>query len=131
MVKGDYKCLNTDMLYKLPSIESKHAQITNTLSNLDDSYYDDAPDFSAYYAKRRELYANHGLYVVELSENICHEFEISHTSWAGGFNPAQSIRDCLLHIRRSKAKAVIGGRERRSRRVAELKRKATTDVSQD
>ncbi|WP_036966747.1 hypothetical protein [Providencia alcalifaciens] len=105
LVKGDYKYLDADMLYRLYSIDSKCAQVIRELSNLDDSYFDDAPDFSGYYAKRQELYAKHGLYVIELSENICRKFRIKHVSWERGFNPAVSIRKRLVKIRAYKSRA--------------------------
>lgn len=122
-VKGDYKNLNTDRLYRLHSIESKHAQVRNELANLDDSYFEDGPEFSGYYGKRQELYAKHGLYVVELSEDICREFGISHTSWKGGFNPSASIRARLLQMRASKSAATLRRMESRSRRIADRHRR--------
>ncbi|WP_099319839.1 hypothetical protein [Erwinia amylovora] len=119
MVKGDYKNLDTDMLYRLHSINSKRAQVRSELSNLDDSFYDDPPEFSAYYSKRQELYAKHGLYVIELSEDICQKFNINHVSWDEGFNPAQSIRTRLTQIRASKSRATLRSMERYAKRVTE------------
>ncbi|MCW2105187.1 UNVERIFIED_ORG: hypothetical protein M2402_002350 [Rahnella aquatilis] len=122
-VKGDYKYLDTDMLYRLHSIDSKREQVISELSNLDDSYFDDAPDCTGYYAKRQELYAKHGLYVIELSENICRKFKIKHVSWEGGFNPAVSIRERLVQIRASKSRASLRRMEMVAKRVAEKQRK--------
>ena len=122
-VKGDYKYLDADMLYRLHSIDSKRAQVISELSNLDDSYFDDAPDCTGYYAKRQELYAKHGLYVSELSENICRKFRIKHVSWEGGFNPAASIRERLVQIRASKSRANLRRMEMKAERVAEKQRK--------
>lgn len=122
-VKGDYKYLDADMLYRLHSIDSKRAQVISELSNLDDSYFDDAPDCTGYYAKRQELYAKHGLYVIELSENICRKFRIKHVSWEGGFNPAASIRERLVQIRASKSRANLRRMEMKAERVAEKQRK--------
>lgn len=122
-VKGDYKYLDTDMLYRLYSIDSKCAQVISELSNLDDSYFDDAPDCTGYYARRQELYAKHGLYVIELSENICRKFRIKHVSWEGGFNPAVSIRERLVQIRASKSRANLRRMEMKAKRVAEKQRK--------
>ncbi|EIB97883.1 hypothetical protein [Pantoea sp. Sc1] len=124
-VKGDYKYLDADLLYRLHSIDSKRAQVISELSNLNDSYFDDAPDFTAYYAKRQELYAKHGLYVIELSEDICRKFKIKHVSWEGGFNPAASIRERLVQIRASKSQAYLRRMEMKAKRVAEKKRKLT------
>lgn len=123
MVKGDYKNLETDMLYRLHSINSKRAQVRSELSNLDESFYEDAPDCSAYYSVRQELYAKHGLYVIDLSEDICQKFNIKHVSWDGGFNPAQSIRTRLSQIRASKSRAKLLSMERYAKRVAEKQRK--------
>ena len=131
LVKGDYKCLDTNMLYRLHSIESKHAQVINKLASLDDTYFEDAPDFSGYYSQRQELYANHGLYVVELSEDICHEFGISHTSWEGGFSPAASIRERLKQIRIFKSERALRQMEIRARRVADKHRRAKADGRTD
>ncbi len=122
-VKGDYKYLDADMLYRLYSIDSKCAQVISELSNLDDSYFDDAPDFTGYYARRQELYAKHGLYVIELSENICRKFRIKHVSWEGGFNPAVSIRERLVQIRASKSRANLRRMEMKAKRAAEKQRK--------
>lgn len=122
-VKGDYKYLDADMLYRLHSIDSKRAQVISELSNLDDSYFDDAPDCTGYYARRQELYAKHGLYVIELSENICRKFRIKHVSWEGGFNPAVSIRERLVQIRASKSRANLRRMEMKAKRVAEKQRK--------
>ncbi|EMO2292111.1 hypothetical protein [Klebsiella variicola] len=122
-VKGDYKYLDADMLYRLYSIDSKCAQVISELSNLDDSYFDDAPDCTGYYARRQELYAKHGLYVIELSENICRKFRIKHVSWEGGFNPAVSIRERLVQIRASKSRANLRRMEMKAKRVAEKQRK--------
>ena len=122
-VKGDYKYLDADMLYRLHSIDSKRAQVISELSNLDDSYFDDAPDCTGYYAKRQELYAKHGLYVIELSENICRKFRIKHVSWEGGFNPAVSIRERLVQIRASRSRANLRRMEMKAERVAEKQRK--------
>lgn len=122
-VKGDYKYLDTDMLYRLHSIDSKREQVISELSNLDDYYFDDAPDCTGYYAKRQELYAKHGLYVIELSENICRKFKIKHVSWEGGFNPAVSIRERLVQIRASKSRASLRRMEMVAKRVAEKQRK--------
>lgn len=122
-VKGDYKYLDGDMLYRLHSIDSKRAQVISELSNLDDSYFDDPPDFTHYYAMRQELYAKHGLYVIELSENICRKFRIKHVSWEGGFNPAVSIRERLVQIRASKSRANLRRMEMKAKRVAEKQRK--------
>ncbi|MFJ5490590.1 hypothetical protein OGM23_04190 [Dickeya fangzhongdai] len=121
-VKGDYKSLDADMLYRLHSIDSKREQVISELSNLDDSYFDDAPDCTGYYAKRQELYAKHGLYVIELSENICRKFKIKHVSWGGGFNPAVSIRERLVQIRASKSRATLRRMEMKAKRVAEKHR---------
>nr|WP_024966918.1 hypothetical protein [Pantoea sp. IMH] len=118
-VKGDYKYLDTDMLYRLHSIDSKRAQVISELSNLDDSYFEDAPDCSGYYSKRQELYAKHGLYVIELSEDICRKFKIKHVSWDGGFNPATSIRERLIQIRASRSRSKLRNMERYAKRVAE------------
>ena len=93
------------------------------LSNLDDSYFDDAPDCTGYYAKRQELYAKHGLYVIELSENICRKLKIKHVSWEGGFNPAVSIRERLVQIHASKSRASLRRMEMEAKRVAEKQRK--------
>lgn len=122
-IKGDYKYLDADMLYRLHSIDSKRAQVISELSNLDDSYFDDAPDCTGYYASRQELYAKHGLYVIELSENICRKFRIKHVSWEGGFNPAVSIRERLVQIRASKSRANLHRMEMKAKRVAEKQRK--------
>ncbi len=122
-VKGDYKYLDADMLYRLYSIDSKCTQVISELSNLDDSYFDDAPDCTGYYARRQELYAKHGLYVIELSENICRKFRIKHVSWEGGFNPAVSIRERLVQIRASKSRANLRRMEMKAKRVAEKQRK--------
>ncbi|MGF6477688.1 hypothetical protein ABIE06_004545 [Pantoea dispersa] len=122
-VKGDYKYLDTDMLYRLHSIDSKRAQVISELSNLDDSYFEDAPECSEYYSKRRELYAKHGLYVIELSEDICRKFRIKHVSWDGGFNPATSIRERLIQIRASRSRSMLRNMERYAKRVAEKQRK--------
>ncbi|KNZ82474.1 hypothetical protein [Morganella morganii] len=122
-VKGDYKYLDADMLYRLHSIDSKREQVISELSNLDDYYFDDAPDYTDYYAKRQELYAKHGLYVIELSENICRKFNIKHVSWEGGFNPAVSIRNRLVQIRARKSRASLHRMEMKSKRVAEKRRK--------
>lgn len=122
-VKGDYKYLDADMLYRLHSIDSKREQVISELSSLDDSYFDDAPDCTGYYARRQELYAKHGLYVIELSENICRKFQIKHVSWEGGFNPAVSIRERLVQIRASKSRASLRRMEMKAKRVAEKQRK--------
>lgn len=122
-VKGDYKSLDTDMLYRLHSIDSKRAQVISELSNLDESYFEDAPDFSGYYSKRQELYAKHGLYVIELSEDICRKFKIKHVSWDGGFNPATSIRERLIQIRASRSRSKLRSMEWYAKRVAEKQRK--------
>ena len=122
-VKGDYKYLDADMLYRLHSIDSKREQVISELSSLDDSYFDDAPDCTGYYARRQELYAKHGLYVIELSENICRKFKIKHVSWEGGFNPAVSIRERLVQIRASKSRSKLRSMERYAKRVAEKQRK--------
>ncbi len=111
------------MLYRLHSIDSKRAQVISELSNLDDSYFDDAPDCTGYYFRRQELYANHGLYVIELSENICQKFKIKHVSWEGGFNPAVSIRERLVQIRASKSRASIRRMEMKANRIAKKQRK--------
>lgn len=118
LVKGDYKYLDTGMLYRLHSIESKHMQAIHALANLDDECYDDAPDFSTYFAKRRELYAIHGLYAVELSEDICRKFKIRHVSWEGGFNPAESIRARLKQIRASRTAMTLRRMEVYARKLA-------------
>ncbi|EMX9090294.1 hypothetical protein [Klebsiella oxytoca] len=121
-VKGDYKYLDTDMLYRLYSIESKHAQVIHTLANLDDDYFFDR-EFPKYFAKRRELYAIHGLYVVELSEDICCKFKIQHISWGDGFSPAASIRAHLKQIRASHSAATLRRMEERARRISARARK--------
>ena len=126
-VKGDYKHLDADMLYRLHSIGSKRAQVISELSNLDDSYFDDAPDCTGYYARRQELYAKHGLYVIELSESICRQFSIKHVSWEGGFNPADSIRDRLVQMRASRSRAMLRRMEMKAKRIAEKHRRLMQD----
>jgi len=123
LVKGDYKYLDADLLYRLHSIDSKRAQVISELSNLDDSYFEDAPDCTGYYAKRQELYAKHGLYVINLSEDICRKFKIKHVSWDGGYNPSTSIRERLTQIRASRSRAKLRSMERYAKRVAEKQRK--------
>ena len=117
-VKGDYKYLSVDMLYRLHSIETKHAQIRHELSNLDDDYYYDAPEFTAYYNFRKQLYTQHGLYVAKLSEDICHKFRIDHVSWQDGFDPVASLRARFRQMRRSASEAAIRKKERRAKRKA-------------
>lgn len=128
-VKGEFKYLTTDMLYRLYSIESKHLQVIRTLSTLDEDYYLDAPTYYYYFAKRRELYANHGLYVIELSEDICKKFNIRHTSWEGGDNPAESIKQRLIDIRKLKSAAALRGMENSSRSAATAARKLAAGSS--
>lgn len=125
-VKGEFKYLSTDMLYRLHSIESKHIQVIKTLANLDDDYYQDPPEFPGYYAERQELYAKLGLYVIELSEDICRTFKIRHTSWEGGINPAESIRNRLIKIRSSRSKITLRRMESYASRVAARARKSAT-----
>lgn len=120
-VKGDYKYLNTDLLYRLHSIETKHTQVRNELTNIDESFYYDAPEFTAYYNLRQNLYARHGLYVAKLSEDICRIFKIKHISWENGFNPTESILATLRIKRDKKAAATIRRKEIRASRIMKEK----------
>lgn len=128
-VKGEFKSLTTDMLYRLHSIESKHLQVIKTLDLLDEDYYYDAPVSSKYYEKRQELYANLGLYVIKLSEDICKTFNIRHTLWEGEINPAESIKQRLIDIRKTKSAKNIRRMENASRRAATAARKSTAGSS--
>ncbi len=115
LIKGEYKYLDANLLYRLHSIELKHIQILHELQ--DESLFEDPPEFTAYFSKRQRLYGTLGLFTAALTKDICLKLKIKHDSWDNGFNPSDSIKARLGEMQANRSRAKIRQMERKASRI--------------
>lgn len=110
-VKGEYKYLEPSLIYRLQSIDVELLKVKQELREITSNPNFGAEYMDRYILKRRELYADVGLKVVQLSADIRAKLkiEVDH-----GWSPKESLLSSKAHIGRIKSRAALRRMERRA-----------------
>lgn len=117
-VKGEYKYLEPALIYRLQSIDIELLKINQKLREMTDHPSFGSEFMDQYILRRRELYADLGLSVAQLSENIRDKLRIDSDH---GWSPKESLLRSKAHIARIKSKAAFNKRLRRAKRMMRSK----------
>lgn len=113
-VKGEYKFLKPDLLYRLQSVEIEQLKAKEVLREMTNNPNFGPDLMDKYIMKRRELYADVGLKVAQLSEDIRKELNIKLDH---GWNPKASLLKSKANIRWIKSKVAMNKMERKAYRM--------------
>ncbi|MGN8239540.1 hypothetical protein [Enterobacter soli] len=113
-VKGEYKYLKPSLLYKLHNIDIELYKARSKLYQYQEECYFSPDLLWEYYELRRESYANVGLYVASIADELRKEFGISKTE---DWDPRNSIVESMKQLRRIRANRAMGRMERKSARI--------------
>ncbi len=111
-VKGEYKYLSPEQLYKLQAIDIKLIQIKEKLRSYE--MFDD-PASDRYFASRRRFYIELGLYTDSLIQEIRHQANIKHNAWNNEVSPVDSIKRSQWQLWKMKSVRTLNKRERRAK----------------
>lgn len=113
-VKGDYKHISTDLLYKLQSIDMCIMQIKELLHD-EGSFYN-PPAYSEYYNIRRNKYRELGVYVKKIINDIFLEMKTVHPPWENGYDPSESLERSRIAMCEQAARVASKIIERKARK---------------
>ncbi|EGX6986594.1 hypothetical protein GS459_004875 [Escherichia coli] len=117
-VKGEYKHLEPTLIYRLQSIDIELLKIKQELREMTNNP-NFGPEFmDRYILLRRELYADMGLKVAELSEDIREKLKIDADH---GWSPKDNLLRSKAHIARIKSRMEINKMLKRAARVMRSK----------
>ncbi|MCE1395602.1 hypothetical protein LWU68_01620 [Enterobacter cloacae] len=116
-VKGEYKYLEPSLIYRLQSIDVELLKVKQRLREMTSNPNFGAEFMDKYILLRRELYADVGLTVVQLSADIRAKLKIDVDH---GWSPKNSLLSSKAHIWRIKSRGAL----RRMERKAEIKMRA-------
>lgn len=113
-VKGEHKYLDPLMLYRLQNINVEIHKADEKLRLITNHPAFDYDCVHEYYTERRKLYAQVGLYSVEISEELRKSFHIpERDEWS----PRNTIEQSLKSMWRTKANQTLRSKERRAKRL--------------
>ncbi len=117
-VKGEYKYLDPTLIYRLQSIHIELLKIKQKLQEMTNNS-NFGPEFmDRYILLRRELYADVGLSVAQLSQNIRDKLKIdSDHEWT----PKESLLRSKAHIARIKSRGAFNKMLRKAERMMSSK----------
>ncbi|MGP2966233.1 hypothetical protein [Serratia marcescens] len=113
-VKGEYKFLSAQFIYKLHLINIKLIKIHNALKE-EGLFCDDELD--GYYNLRRRLFVDLGVYADNLNREICNVFKIKHESWDEGRSPRDYLESSKMNLWKAKARREFSKMERKAKRI--------------
>ncbi|MGV4040771.1 hypothetical protein ACV8T3_02335 [Citrobacter portucalensis] len=117
-VKGEYKHLGSTLIYRLQSIDIELLKIKQELREITINP-NFGPEFmDRYILLRREFYADMGLKVAELSEDIREKLK---TDADHGWSPKDNLLRSKAHIARIKSRTEINKMLKRAARVMRAK----------
>ena len=117
-VKGEYKYLEPTLIYRLQSIDIELLKIKQKIREMTDNP-NFGPEFmDRYILLRRELYADIGLNVALLSEDLRDKLKIDADH---GWKPKERLLRSKAHIARIKSKAAFNKMLRKAERKMKLK----------
>lgn len=119
-IKGDYKFLEPSLIYRLQSIDVELLKVKQRLRELTSDPNFGADSMDKYILLRRELYADVGLKVVQLSADIRAKLKIDVDH---GWSPKESLLSSKAHIWRIKSRGAL----RRMERKAQFKMRFLSD----
>ena len=103
-VKGEYKYLEPTLIYRLQSIDIELLQIKQELRETTENPNFGPELMDKYILKRRELYADLGLNVAQLSEDVRYKLRIDADD---GWIPKESLLRSKTHISRIKSRGAF------------------------
>lgn len=103
-VKGEYKYLEPTLIYRLQSIDIELLQIKQELRETTENPNFGPELMDKYILKRRELYADLGLNVAQLSEDVRYKLRIDADD---GWIPKESLLRSKTHIARIKSRGAF------------------------
>lgn len=117
-VKGEYKYLEPTLIYRLQSIDIDLLKVKQKLREMTDNPSFGPEIMDRYILLRRELYADVGLSVAQLSENIRDKLRIDADH---GWTPKESILRSKAHIARIKSKGAFNKMLNKAKRMMKSK----------
>ncbi|AKF40329.1 TPA: hypothetical protein ACVBYD_004103 [Yersinia enterocolitica] len=111
-VKGEYKYLSPEQLYRLQAIDIKLIQIKEKLRSYEMLDY---PASDRYFASRRRLYIELGLYTDSLIQEIRHQSNIKHNAWNNEVSPVDSIKNSQLQLNKMRSVRTLKQMERKAK----------------
>ena len=117
-VKGEYKYLEPSLIYRLQSIDIELLKVKQELREMTDNPNFGEEFMGKYILLRRELYADVGLKVAQLSDDIRTELKINVDH---GWSPKESLLRSKAHINRIKSRGALLRMERKAAYVMRVK----------
>lgn len=111
-VKGEYKYLSPEQLYRLQAIDIKLIQIKEKLRLYD---VHDESELGGYFTTRRRFYIKLGLYTDSLIQEIRHQANIKHNAWNNEVSPVDSIKRSQWQLWKMKSVSTLKMREKRAK----------------
>ena len=116
-VKGEYKYLEPSLIYRLQSIDVELLKVKQRLREMTINPNFGAEFMDEYILLRRELYADVGLTVVQLSADIRAKLKIDVDH---GWSPKESLLRSKAHIWRIKSRGALRRMERKAQNKMRL-----------
>ncbi|MEG1090067.1 MAG: hypothetical protein RSE38_02010 [Acinetobacter sp.] len=117
-VKGEYKYLEPSLIYRLQSIDIELLKVKQELREVTDNPNFGEEFMDKYILLRRELYADVGLKVAQLSDDIRIELKIDIDH---GWSPKESLIRSKAHIGRIKSRGALLRMERKAAYTMRIK----------
>lgn len=116
-VKGEYKYLQPSLIYRLQSIDVELLKVKQRLREMTNNPNFGVEFMEQYILLRRELYADVGLTVVQLSADIRAKLKIDVDH---GWSPKESLLRSKAHIWRIKSRGALRRMERKAKNKMRL-----------
>lgn len=111
-VKGEYKYLSPQQLYRLQAIDIKLIQIRKKLLSYE--IYDQS-ELGDYFTSRRRFYIELGLYTDSLIQEIRHQSKIKHNAWNNEVSPVDLIKSSQRQLWKMKSARTLKQMERKAK----------------
>ncbi|MEB7712355.1 hypothetical protein NGC32_06395 [Kluyvera cryocrescens] len=118
-VKGEYKYLEPSLIYRLQSIDVELLKVKQRLHEMTSNPNFGGEYMDEYILLRRELYADVGLTVVQLSSDIRAKLKIKVDH---GWSPKESLLRSKAHIWRIHSRAAFRRKQRKAERLMRAKK---------
>lgn len=113
-VKGEHKYLDPLILYRLQNINVEIHKAKERLREITNHPAFDYDDVHHYYAERRKLFAQIGIYAIEISDDLRKTF---HIPLRDDWSPRDTIQRSLKSMWRSKANQTLKNMARKAERI--------------
>lgn len=127
-VKGDHKYLEPMMLYKLQGINVELAKSKNRLREITNEPSFDPDDAKYYFTERRREFANIGLKVSDITDELRKDFGVPQRD---DWHPQDVIIKSLNQMNRQRAKIEFNKMERKARNVMAKYKKQQSNTGKD